>query len=138
MAKKKRYKIYNNEFDTLEKATAYVEHIQRVMSMEPASLNTLIETEAGDPVELQEFIPDNGPSVEDIVFDRLDSEQVREMLKILSPREAIVITMRYGLNDYRPKTLEEVGDYFKVTRERIRQIEAKALRKLRHTFKEKD
>ena len=59
-------------------------------------------------------------------------EQIEEILNTLAPRESAVLILRYGLRDNRPRTLEEVGKVFNVTRERIRQIEAKALRKLRH------
>ena len=59
-------------------------------------------------------------------------EQLIEVLRTLTPREEQVLTLRFGLEDGRPRTLEEVGKVFNITRERIRQIEAKALRKLRH------
>jgi len=62
----------------------------------------------------------------------LTQEQLAEVLKTLTPREEKVLRLRYGLDDGHPRTLEEVGKEFNVTRERIRQIEAKALRKLRH------
>ena len=64
-------------------------------------------------------------------------EQLDEVLKTLTPREAKVLSLRFGLKDGNPKTLEEVGKEFNVTRERIRQIEAKALRKLRHPSRSK-
>ena len=64
-------------------------------------------------------------------------EQLNEVLSTLTPREADVLRMRYGLNNEPPKTLEDVGKAFNVTRERIRQIEAKALRKLRHPSRSK-
>ena len=64
-------------------------------------------------------------------------EQLSDVLKTLTPREARVLSLRYGLDDGNPKTLEEVGKEFNVTRERIRQIEAKALRKLRHPSRSK-
>ena len=63
--------------------------------------------------------------------------KVNEVLETLTPREARVLSLRYGLEDGNPKTLEEVGKEFNVTRERIRQIEAKALRKLRHPSRSK-
>ena len=72
----------------------------------------------------------------DISFT-VSSEQLAEVLKTLTPREARVLSLRYGLEDGNPKTLEEVGKEFNVTRERIRQIEAKALRKLRHPSRSK-
>ena len=64
-------------------------------------------------------------------------EQLAEVLKTLTPREEKVLSLRFGLDDGNPKTLEEVGKEFNVTRERIRQIEAKALRKLRHPSRSK-
>jgi DNA-directed RNA polymerase, sigma subunit (sigma70/sigma32) len=64
-------------------------------------------------------------------------EELEKVLKTLNPREAMVLKMRYGLLDGKAKTLEEVGQYFNVTRERIRQIEVKALRKLRHPSRSK-
>lgn len=64
-------------------------------------------------------------------------EQLAEVLKTLTPREEKVLRLRFGLDDGNPKTLEEVGKEFNVTRERIRQIEAKALRKLRHPSRSK-
>ena len=64
-------------------------------------------------------------------------EEVEKVLRTLNPREAMVLKMRYGLLDGKAKTLEEVGQYFNVTRERIRQIEVKALRKLRHPSRSK-
>ena len=64
-------------------------------------------------------------------------EQLEEVLQTLTPREAMVLKLRFGLDDGRPRTLEEVGKKFAVTRERIRQIEAKALRKLRHPSRSK-
>ena len=64
-------------------------------------------------------------------------EQLAEVLKTLTPREEKVLKLRFGLDDGNPKTLEEVGKEFNVTRERIRQIEAKALRKLRHPSRSK-
>jgi len=64
-------------------------------------------------------------------------EQLIEVLKTLTPREESVLKLRFGLEDGRPRTLEEVGKVFDITRERIRQIEAKALRKLRHPSRSK-
>mgnify|MGYP003206983782 FL=1 len=67
----------------------------------------------------------------------LHKEQLADVLKTLTPREEKVLRLRFGLEDGRPRTLEEVGKEFNVTRERIRQIEAKALRKLRHPSRSK-
>ena len=80
-----------------------------------------------------DFIPDmNAPDPELIVSQTILKEKIMEALDSLTPREASVIKMRFGLIDGRVRTLEEVGEEFNITRERIRQIEAKALRKLRH------
>lgn len=82
---------------------------------------------------LGDFIEDNtSASPAEKAETRMLKEHLLEVLSTLTPRENEVIRKRYGLDDARPKTLEEVGREFNVTRERIRQIEAKALRKLRH------
>ena len=73
----------------------------------------------------------------DAAAQQLLREQVREVLSTLTPREQKVLILRFGLEDGRSRTLEEVGREFNVTRERIRQIEAKALRKLRHPSRSK-
>jgi len=87
---------------------------------------------------LKEFIPDEEMEtpVESASFELLKG-QVREVLQTLSPRERKILELRFGLVDHRPRTLEEVGKEFGITRERIRQIEAKALRKLRHPSRAK-
>ena len=83
--------------------------------------------------ELGEFIPDeSADSVEDIVVKRELRRQLDETMKSLTPRERDILELRFGWNDDRGRTLEEIGEMYGVTRERIRQIEAKALRKLRH------
>ena len=80
-----------------------------------------------------DFIPDDdAPAPADAASHTLLKEQLSEVLDTLTPREKRVLELRYGLEDGRSRTLEEVGQEFNVTRERIRQIEAKALRKLRH------
>ncbi|MBQ7374185.1 MAG: sigma-70 family RNA polymerase sigma factor, partial [Clostridia bacterium] len=73
----------------------------------------------------------------DVVATNMLKEQLINVLDTLTPREEKVLRLRYGLDDGRPRTLEEVGKEFNVTRERIRQIEAKALRKLRHPSRSK-
>jgi RNA polymerase primary sigma factor len=83
--------------------------------------------------ELYEFIVDESrPSTEDEVYMAALKHKVSEVLKTLTPREQKVINLRFGIEDDRKRTLEEIGDEFNVTRERIRQIEANALKKLRH------
>lgn len=100
------------------------------------SLNTLVGE--GEETELMDFIADDSVlAVEDIVFENTLQQELEKVLKTLKPREEKVLRLRFGLNDGNPKTLEEVGQEFNVTRERIRQIEAKALRKLRHPSRSK-
>ena len=108
----------------------------RKAAQEPVSLETPIGEE--DDSHLGDFIPDdNSPTPADAVSYQLLREQLNKVLHTLTPREEMVIKMRFGLEDGRSKTLEEVGKEFNITRERIRQIEAKALRKLRHQSRSK-
>ncbi|MCL5010066.1 MAG: RNA polymerase sigma factor RpoD, partial [Patescibacteria group bacterium] len=101
------------------------------ISQEPASLESPVGDE--EDSRLGDFIHDaSAPTLFDAASRELLKEQVEEVLQTLSDRERRVLEERFGLKDGRPKTLEEVGRMFAVTRERIRQIEAKALRKLRH------
>ncbi|KKJ01137.1 RNA polymerase sigma factor RpoD [Prochlorothrix hollandica] len=96
----------------------------------PISLETPIGKE--EDSRLGDFIESDGETPEDQVSKSLLREDLEGVLSTLSPRERDVLRLRYGLDDGRMKTLEEIGQIFNVTRERIRQIEAKALRKLRH------
>jgi RNA polymerase primary sigma factor len=96
----------------------------------PISLETPIGKE--EDSRLGDFIEADGETPEDQVSKSLLREDLENVLDTLSPRERDVLRLRYGLDDGRMKTLEEIGQIFNVTRERIRQIEAKALRKLRH------
>jgi RNA polymerase primary sigma factor len=96
----------------------------------PISLETPIGKE--EDSRLGDFIEADGEMPEDQVSKNLLREDLESVLDTLSPRERDVLRLRYGLDDGRMKTLEEIGQIFNVTRERIRQIEAKALRKLRH------
>ncbi len=96
----------------------------------PISLETPIGKE--EDSRLGDFIESDGETPEDQVSKNLLREDLEKVLDSLSPRERDVLRLRYGLDDGRMKTLEEIGQIFNVTRERIRQIEAKALRKLRH------
>ena len=94
-----------------------------------------LETPIGEEEDthLGDFIPDNdSPAPADAASQTLLREQLNDVLNTLTPREAQVLRLRFGLEDGQARTLEEVGRLFNVTRERIRQIEAKALRKLRH------
>ena len=112
-----------------------VREIMRV-ALEPVSLETPIGEE--EDSHLGDFIPDADATAPiDAASALLLKEQLADVLHTLTPREAKVLAMRFGLTDGTPHTLEEVGLEFAVTRERIRQIEAKALRKLRHPTRSK-
>ncbi|XWX04258.1 RNA polymerase sigma factor RpoD [Aggregatilineales bacterium SYSU G02658] len=114
----------------LRRAAQKVRKIMRI-SQEPMSLDMPIGQE--DSSQLGDFIPDdNLPGPVDAASRQLLKEQISQALGVLSDREREVLQMRFGLLDGQDHTLEEVGRFFGVTRERIRQIEAKALRKLRH------
>ena len=106
------------------------------IAQEPVSLETPIGEE--EDSSLQDFIQDNEtPAPQDAATFRLLKEQLVDVLGTLTPREEKVLRLRFGLDNGRARTLEEVGKEFNVTRERIRQIEAKALRKLRHPSRSK-
>ena len=106
------------------------------MSLDPLSLEKPVGEEEDSRVG--DFIEDkDNLSPEDYASKMLLKERINEVLSELTPREEKVIRLRYGLDDDRPRTLEEVGKEFGVTRERIRQIEAKAIRKLRHPTRSK-
>ncbi len=119
----------------LEMSVDKVREIMRV-AQEPVSLETPIGEE--EDSHLGDFIPDDdAPAPADAASNMLLKEQLAEVLKTLTSREEKVLRLRFGLDDGRSRTLEEVGKEFNVTRERIRQIEAKALRKLRHPSRSK-
>jgi RNA polymerase primary sigma factor len=106
------------------------------IAQEPVSLETPIGEE--DDSHLGDFIEDHeAQAPADAAAFELLKEQLEDVLETLSAREEKVLRLRFGLDDGRSRTLEEVGQYFGVTRERIRQIEAKALRKLRHPMRSK-
>ena len=106
------------------------------IAQEPVSLEMPIGEE--EDSHLGDFIADdNAPAPQDAASYSMLREQLLEVLHTLTPREENVLKLRFGLEDGRPKTLEEVGKVFNITRERIRQIEAKALRKLRHPSRSK-
>lgn len=116
--------------DELDLPVDKVREIMRV-AQEPVSLETPIGEE--EDSHLGDFIPDDGaPVPADAASHTMLREQLSDVLSTLTPREEKVLRLRFGLEDGRSRTLEEVGKEFNVTRERIRQIEAKALRKLRH------
>ena len=115
-----------------------VERVREIMKIaqEPVSLETPIGEE--EDSHLGDFIEDHdAPAPADAASFTLLREQLGEVLHTLTPREQRVLELRFGLEDGRSRTLEEVGQHFGVTRERIRQIEAKALRKLRHPSRSK-
>ena len=106
------------------------------IAQDPVSLETPIGEE--EDSHLGDFVEDNdSPAPSDSASYSLLREQLCNILHTLTPREEQVIKLRFGLEDGRPRTLEEVGRKFEITRERIRQIEAKALRKLRHPSRSK-
>ena len=119
----------------MEISVEKVMEIQKI-AQDPVSLETPIGEE--DDSHLGDFIQDeDSPAPQDSAAYTLLREQLEDVMNTLTPREAKVLKLRFGLQDGRPRTLEEVGKEFMVTRERIRQIEAKALRKLRHPSRSK-
>ncbi len=119
----------------MEISVEKVMEIQKI-AQDPVSLETPIGEE--DDSHLGDFIQDeDSPAPQDSAAYTLLKEQLEEVMNTLTPREAKVLKLRFGLEDGRSRTLEEVGREFMVTRERIRQIEAKALRKLRHPSRSK-
>ncbi len=121
--------------EELEIPVERVMEIQKI-AQEPVSLETPIGEE--DDSHLGDFIQDDdSPAPQDAAAYTMLKEQLEEVMNTLTPREAKVLKLRFGLEDGKARTLEEVGKEFDVTRERIRQIEAKALRKLRHPSRSK-
>ena len=115
-----------------------VEKVREIMKIaqKPVSLETPIGEE--EDSQLGDFIEDEHVETPaDMATHTLLREQLLDILETLTPREQSVLRLRFGLDDGRTRTLEEVGVQFDVTRERIRQIEAKALRKLRHPSRSK-
>jgi RNA polymerase primary sigma factor len=121
--------------DEMEMSPERVREIIKI-AQEPVSLETPIGEE--EDSHLGDFIEDqDAPAPAEAASFRLLKEQLEDVLNTLTPREEKVLRLRFGLDDGRARTLEEVGQIFNVTRERIRQIEAKALRKLRHPSRSK-
>ena len=132
----------NGHEPTIEEIAEYIgstpDKIKEAMraAQEPVSLETPIGEE--EDSHLGDFIPDDSTlTPQEAALQAMVKEQLDSVLSTLTPREEKVIRLRFGLDDGRPRTLEEVGEVFDVTRERIRQIEAKALRKLRHPSRSK-
>ena len=126
------------EEEIAKKLGVTVEKVREVykISQDPVSLETPIGEE--DDSHLGDFIPDDdAPAPAEAAAFTMLKEQLINVLDTLTPREEKVLRLRFGLDDGRARTLEEVGKKFNVTRERIRQIEAKALRKLRHPSRAK-
>jgi len=124
--------------ETAKEMNMSVEKVREIMKIaqEPVSLETPIGEE--EDSHLGDFIPDDdAPAPAEAASFTLLKEQLIDVLDTLTPREEKVLRLRFGLDDGRARTLEEVGKEFNVTRERIRQIEAKALRKLRHPSRSK-
>ena len=122
-----------SEEELAKKMNTTVEKVREIykISQDPVSLETPIGEE--DDSHLGDFIKDeNNLSPEEFATNEMLKDEISEVLLTLTEREEKVIRLRFGLEDGKPRTLEEVGQMFGVTRERIRQIEAKALRKLRH------
>jgi RNA polymerase primary sigma factor len=114
------------------------EKVREIMkiSQEPVSLETPVGEE--EDSHIGDFIPDeDAQAPSESAAQTLLKEHINEVLTTLTLRERRVLTLRFGLEDGKQRTLEEVGKEFQVTRERIRQIEAKALRKLRHPTRSK-
>ncbi len=124
--------------EVAEKIGMSADKVREIMKIaqDPVSLETPIGEE--EDSHLGDFIPDDdSPAPQEAASFAMLREQLSEVLHTLTPREEHVLKLRYGLDDGRPRTLEEVGKEFNITRERIRQIEAKALRKLRHPSRSK-
>ncbi|MDR0847346.1 MAG: RNA polymerase sigma factor RpoD [Lactobacillales bacterium] len=121
--------------ETMEMTVDKVREIMKI-SQEPVSLETPIGEE--EDSHLGDFIEDkDASSPEDLMYNKLLKEQIKDVLEMLNDREAAVLSLRFGLDDGRKRTLEEVGAVYGVTRERIRQIESKALKELRKPSRRK-
>ena len=130
------YKFYQKEYEKYTVCDALGMKMEDVMQVTEHMMAYPIGEE--EDSHLGDFIQDNNVEVPaDAATYTLLHEQLMDVLSTLTEREQKVLRLRFGLDDGRPRTLEEVGRQFNVTRERIRQIEAKALRKLRHPSRSK-
>ena len=112
-----------------------IREIQRI-AIEPVSLETPIGEE--EDSRLGDFVEDkDDESPQEYTTKSLLKDELYEIMRDLKPRDQMVLRLRYGLDDNRPRTLEEVGKVFNLTRERIRQIEVKAIKQLRHPIRAK-
>ena len=133
---RRRIELIAKEMETTSEEISYLFSL-RAAYMNIVSLDKPVDEEEGNSL-LIDFIEDpNTPDPVEGVIVLILKEQLEEVLNALTPREKDVLKLRYGLDDGRERTLEDVGKFFNVTRERIRQIEAKALRKLRHPARSK-
>ena len=126
--------------ETINKLIRTSRHLLQRLGREPSpeELSKELEMPVDKVMEIQKIAQDeDSPAPQDAAAYTLLKEQLEEVMQTLTPREAKVLRLRFGLDDGKARTLEEVGREFDVTRERIRQIEAKALRKLRHPSRSK-
>ncbi|HOJ92279.1 MAG TPA: RNA polymerase sigma factor RpoD [Dictyoglomaceae bacterium] len=125
------------EEEIAEKSGLPVERIREIsmMGQEPLSLEMPVGEDEDN--HLADFVENKGLSPADVSIQKSLKKDIEELLNELSEREREILKLRFGLEDNQPRTLEEVGKLFNVTRERIRQIEAKALRRLRHPSRSK-
>ncbi|MDN5343536.1 MAG: polymerase primary sigma factor, partial [Oceanotoga sp.] len=136
----REYLQENGEYPTAQELSKLmdkpVEKVNEILmsAKDIISLNSPISSGNGDDDESEtgDFIGSDDLTPEEVAQQMILKEKLEEVLDTLHPKEALVLKMRYGFLDGKQKTLEEVGQFFNVTRERIRQIETKALRKLRH------
>ncbi|MCD6267274.1 MAG: RNA polymerase sigma factor RpoD [Thermotogaceae bacterium] len=135
------YQEHGEQPSTEELAKMMGKPVEKIEEILEAAKETIsLEAPIGEDEDstIGDFVADDSiPSPKKEAMRMLIREEVEKVLRTLNPREAMVLKMRYGLLDGKAKTLEEVGQYFNVTRERIRQIEVKALRKLRHPSRSK-
>jgi RNA polymerase primary sigma factor len=126
------------EDELASKATVSVAKVREIIKIAQIPLSLEMPVGDDDSSRLGDFVEDNGVAApDDLVVTGLLRDDLENIMRTLSDRERMVLRLRFGLDDGRPRTLEEVGRVYNVTRERIRQIEAKALRKLRHPTRSK-